>query len=277
MKYTKKINLIVLAIIFTLSLSGCTNDKQAALEARFTTLQTYFDNIETSSQQLSAQNDDITITIHHMVVEPDQLILDYTLSGSNEETLRSIGCSFYTDNKSTPSTTLAVLASITEKEGNNISIRDIAVCQCETNIFSKEDIGTNISLHFSSYNGEVSYLYITCKIADIYEPETISIQQVISYDGGSVTLLSVTQHACYSEITANMDTALDSFIFPQIYDCDGNVLNMLSGSGTNPSSFWYMPFPDDSDSIDIEISQMQADSSYKKLSDKINISFPDTI
>ena len=269
---TKKFKLTTLAFLFALMLSGCTKSRNELVADRFLTLQAELDRIETSSQQLSAQNDDIEISLHHMVAEPDQLILDYTLTGSDEDILQSIICNSFHSNKNVSYTSMSTIGYTTEKNLKNTSIHYIVVCKADSTVLGKEDIGTNISLHFYSNTEQTSDLYIDCTIADIYEPKTTTMQQDINYTDGTFTFLSVTRHSCYSEITVTLDTPLNNFIFPQLYDSDGNSLGMLAADGEDTSSFWFMPFPEDSDSIQLEIAQAQKDGSYNALSDKTTIS-----
>lgn len=277
MKQAKKLFFITLAITFTLTLFSCSTKNQSTAEARFSTLQTQLNSITSSPQQLSAKNDDITVTLHHMIVEPNQLILNYTISGSDENLVQSIGCSPFITNKSSfdsSNPTTIGIASSMEKNGTTMLMHNIVVCQYDSKIFSQNDVGSDISLRFSSCNGKMSALYIDGTITDIYTPNTINICQELPYNGGSLTVLGLTQHSCYTEITADLDVSLNEFIFPQLYDANGNQLNILAGNSMDYSSFWYMPIPQDSDRLQLEVAQAQKDGSYKVLSDRIAVTFP---
>lgn len=277
MKQAKKLFFTTLAISFALTLFGCSTKNQSTTEARFSTLQTQLNSITSSPQQLSAKNDDITVTLHHMIVEPDQLILNYTISGSDENLVQSIGCSPFITNKSSfdsSSTTTIGIASSMEKSETTMLMHNIVICQCDSKIFSQNDVGSDISLRFSSYNEKMSALYIDGTITDIYTPNTINIYQELPYNGGSLTVLGLTQHSCYTEIITDLDVSLNEFIFPQLYDANGNQLDILAGNNTNHNSFWYMPFSQESDSIQLEVAQAQKDGSYKVLSDRIAVTLP---
>lgn len=271
---TKKIFYICLYLtLLLLSFTSCSSiqNSQKEMTERLTILQSRLDTFENTVQETTAQNNDISVTIHHILIEPDQILLDYTISGSNNDMVRTTFFDFSTSTKNSTNTSNIGLTAIESNSGQELTIHNIVVSKNESDIFDESDIGKTLSLRFASGSTQMSPLFLELEIADIYYPAKTKFHQEIPYNDGTFTLLNVTQHTCYNEVVVDMDTELTSFIFPCLYDSKGNVADMLGGEGEHPSIFWYMPVIYDFDRIQIQVVQAQPDGSYQPLGEKVEI------
>lgn len=236
---------IVLFILLGIALQGC-----GTKEIRKEILKDIKSNIEQEEENILAvtkSQEDFSVTLNQIAFEEEAVILDVTM--------KSDDISQYGD----------VLPQISKDEmkinlnlGYNINGKDkkekndIMIFWVEKSKLSKENIGEEVEIRFSSIN-KLTDIDITfpVRISKVYDAETIPVGKKLEYEGKSITIESVVLSEFYTKVNiSGEEDFIGDFCFLQMMDSNQKEIPAFNGS---QESFLYARIKEDCEKISISM------------------------
>lgn len=273
---------LMMTICLSVALSGCgtsstENQVTKELSAQEERLTALLDNEPDAVQEVTAESENLSVTLHHVVVEPEQILVDYTVRGLSGKTYFAY---FEMEDEETDGEENCYYVFATD-DGEESHI--MTAKRFDTDRFCTDDIGSeqNITFRFygadeekEAWDGEVN---AAIEVKNIFTPKEVELNREVSYDNGEKSgvyqFLTYKQHLCYDELVVGELPDLDEFIMPAIYAADGKEQACY---GTNQNGedevLVFEPLDREQDILRLAVTQYTESGKYEKISDTLEIS-----